>query len=533
MEKPRVRFAPSPTGQVHIGNIRTAIFNWLFARHEKGEFLLRIEDTDAERSTPEAIGTLLECMEWLGLDYDAEAMYQSRRMPAHSQAAAGLMADGMAYKAPGEDDKSPVLFRFPWDCSQLPFVREAGNVEMAVHPEVPVNIGPCGINYAQISKKGKPVPVAACLAGFRNLKLFDSDGKCVFELENEIDSVLAGDVREFEKCAGMTFTRREVFFNDIIKGELSKPLDGMKDLVILRSDGSPVFHLANVCDDNAQEITHIIRGDDHVENTYRHLFLFAALGYDIPSYAHLPMIVNQSGKPYSKRDGDAFVGEFREKGFLPEALFNALALLGWSPGDDREKLSRGEMIDSFTLERVKSAPAQFDIDKLKNLNAMYLAGMPADDFVSAAGEYARKFEWISAAGEGYFGKVAELMQSRTKVMTDIETWKYFFSDDFEYDPKALRKAFKNENAITGLEKLRDLLNPESSGLCSSGMEAAIREAEKTSDIQEGHLNYPLRVALSGSSSGADLIETALLLGGKKIMERIAAVLEAVRNSGEA
>ena len=239
-ETVRVRFAPSPTGNVHIGNIRAAIFNWLFARHEGGAFLLRIEDTDRERSTPDAIENLLDAMDWLGLDFDEEPLYQSSRLEAYREAAERLIEGGFAYRS---DLGDPA--------------------------------------------KGEAVVFRA---------------------------------------------HRTVVFEDLVKGRMRKDEKQMKDFVILRSDGTPVFHLANVVDDIHMGITHVIRGDDHVDNTFNHLLIYEALEAAPPRFAHLPMLVNDRGKPYSKRDGDAFVGEFREKGYLPEALFNFLALLGWSPG---------------------------------------------------------------------------------------------------------------------------------------------------------------------------------------------------------
>jgi len=254
----------------------------------------------------------------------------------------------------------------------MSFVRETGNAVIAVSPDSPVTIDITGLKFFTISKNGKEVENAASLGGFKDLVIYGVNDEKLFELNSEIDGLLEG-TKSFtlEKCAKLSFTRREIFYNDMVKGELSKPFDNMKDLVILRSDKTPVFHLANVCDDVEQKITHIIRGDDHVENTYRHLLLFDALDYQVPSYAHLPMIVNEAGKPYSKRDGDAFVGDFKAKGFLPEALFNYLALLGWSPGDDREKMSKQELAEAFTLGRVRSAPSQFDINKFRNLNSLY------------------------------------------------------------------------------------------------------------------------------------------------------------------
>ena len=300
-ENIRVRFAPSPTGKVHIGNIRAAIYNWLFARHTGGKFLLRVEDTDLERSTPEAIQVLFECMEWLGLDYDEEVFYQTKNVKRHLEVVDQLLASGHAYKVEktSRDGKTGVVTMF-----KMP---KEGTIE----------------------------------------------------------------------------------FDDIVKGHMAKKAEDIQDFAIVRSDGSPIFHIANVVDDIDQGITHIIRGDDHVENTFKHICIFKALGAPVPKYGHLSMIVNQQGKPYSKRDGAAFVGEYREQGYLPEALFNYLLLLGWNPGDDREVLTREEMIKLFELEKVHVTAAMFDPKKLAWMNGEYIKKIPADEFkakVKAAAE---------------------------------------------------------------------------------------------------------------------------------------------------
>ena len=268
----RTRFAPSPTGNIHIGNIRVAIYNWLFARNQNGSFVLRIEDTDQQRSTTEAIDNLFKTMDWLGITYDGEPLYQSKQVDNHISIAEDLLKKGLAYK----EDK--------------------GNT---------------------------------------------GEGECII----------------------FRMPKEDVFFQDYIRGGLKKSADNLEDFVIVRSDGTPVFHLANVLDDIKQGITHIIRGDDHIENTYRHIALYKALKTDIPIFAHLPMIVNHEGKPYSKRDGDAFVGDFKNKGYTSKALFNYLALLGWSPGDDRELMTVEEMIRDFDLTRCQSSPAQIEYKK--------------------------------------------------------------------------------------------------------------------------------------------------------------------------
>jgi len=428
----RVRFAPSPTGRVHIGNIRVAIFNWLFARHEGGEFLLRLEDTDRERSTPDAVEAVLNAMNWLGLDYDEEPLYQSTRRDAHLAVAERLLGEGHAYR----EDKG---------------------------------------------RMGR--------------------GECVvFRMPEE-----------------------DMSFHDEIKGTLRKGAGDVKDFVIVRSDGSPVFQLANVADDIEMKITHVIRGDDHIENTYRHVALYRALGADVPKFAHLPMIVNQGGKPYSKRDGDAYVGEFTDKGFDPNALFNYLSLLGWSPGEDREKMTREEAIVLFSLDRVKSGPAQMDLRKLAHLNGQYVAELPPDEFVRAVGKTVERNEWGVHIDEGYFRRVCALLQSRTQVYSDAASWKYFFSEDIEYDEKAVRKMLKKEGRKVSLGSLGQRLAEVEFDQIS--IEHAIRRTERESDVPRGKLNQPVRVAVTGLSRGAGLYETMELLGKNRVLRRLGYAVE--------
>jgi len=519
----RARFAPSPTGQVHIGNIRTAIFNWLATRHCKGTFLLRIEDTDLERSTQEAIDKLLDCMKWLGLDYDEEIMYQTKQSGLHKQAAGKLLATGYAYKLNPDEEHSPVLFKLPYDCDAMKFVRTAGPAEIPLAPGSQVLINQAGIQFSTLSPKGKTVENAAALAGFKDLDVIGTDGSVRFHLDAETLKTLSADPRQklaLDECVKLTFIRREVFYHDLVKGELAKPLDSMKDFIIVRSDGSPVFHLANVYDDMQQRVTHIVRGDDHVENTYRHLFLFEALGFTPPQYAHLPMIVNKAGKPYSKRDGDAFVGDFREKGFLPQALFNYLSLLGWSPGDDREKMTREELVEAFQIERALCSPAQFDIVKLTNMNALYIAELSHDEFMKQIAPYLKTL-CPEAVGSPVLDQVADLMHTRTKTFADAAHWNYFFRDtnSLEYDVKALKK-FLSDDMI---RKAVDEAGIELAGkndVKADEIERIIRSIEEKYGVAQGKLNQPLRIAVTGSTIGAGIYETIELIGAGKSAERI-------------
>lgn len=424
--KIRTRFAPSPTGHVHIGNMRAAIFNWLYARHTGGQFLLRVEDTDRERSTPEAIKTLLEAMDWLGLNYDETPLYQSTRMEAHLAAAEKLLASGYAYK----EDKGGT-----------------------------------------------------------------GQGECIIF-----------------KMPGT-----DIEFTDLVKGALKKPAADMADFVIVRSNGTPVFHLANVLDDIEQGITHVIRGDDHVENTFRHIAMYEALGAPVPQFAHLPMIVNAQGKPYSKRDGDAFVGDFQSKGFFGDALFNYLALLGWSPGDEREVMTRQEMIDAFDLVTVRSSPAQMDLRKLLWMNGEYVRAMRPVEFATMCREELRTVRL--EIGENA-AAIFALMQERIKIRTDIiPAMTFFCTDDFEYDQKAVEKKLAKPEVFKTLETISALLT----GLENFDAEAvnlALHNFVEQNGLKFGDVMPPLRIAVSGQQSGPDLAPVLAILGKEKVLIRI-------------
>ena len=425
----RVRFAPSPTGKVHIGNIRAAIYNWLYARHTGGKFLLRVEDTDLERSTPEAIQTLMDCMEWLGLDYDEPVFYQTKNVSRHLACVEKLLADGRAYK------------------------------------------------MEKTSRDGKTGEVVM----FRMPK----------------DGTLA--------------------FDDIVKGHMEKKAEDVPDFAIVRSDGSPIFHLANVVDDIDQGVTHVIRGDDHVENTFKHLELFRALGATPPRYGHLSMIVNAQGKPYSKRDGAAFVGEFREQGYLPEALFNYLLLLGWNPGDDREVLTRDEMVALFDIEKVHVTAAKFDIKKLQWMNGEYIRRAPRETYRAKMLEKLREAGYAPEEGPA-LEMLVDQMQVRTKFWNDIPAMAApFFTDDYPVDEKAVEKRLRKpgvKELLLDLASRFEALEP----FTAAAGEAMVKELSQGGGM--GPWVHPIRVAVSGRGEGIGLFEMCEILGRKRTVERL-------------
>ena len=427
----RVRFAPSPTGKVHIGNIRAAIYNWLFARHTGGKFLLRVEDTDLERSTPEAIAVLFDCMKWLGLDWDEEVFYQTKNVKRHLEVVDQLLASGHAYKVEktSRDGKTGVvtMFRMP----------KEGVIE----------------------------------------------------------------------------------FDDIVKGHMAKKAEDIQDFAIVRSDGSPIFHIANVVDDIDQRVTHIIRGDDHVENTFKHICIFRALGAEVPKYGHLSMIVNQQGKPYSKRDGAAFVGEYREQGYLPEALFNYLLLLGWNPGDDREVLTRQEMIDLFELEKVHVTAAMFDPKKLAWMNGEYIKKIPADDYVKEVKDrVAGLVSPVPAHDDAWWRYLASQLQPRTKFLNDIPAMvRCFVADDFEFDPKAVEKRLKKPGVKATLLDLVERFS-KVEDWTAPALEALVKDLSQGNGM--GPWVHPIRVAVSGRGEGIGLFEMLQLLGRDTTLARL-------------
>jgi len=531
----RVRFAPSPTGNVHIGNIRVAIFNWLYARHEGGKFLLRIEDTDLERSTPEAIKNLLDAMNWLGLDYDEEPVYQTAMRPKHEEAAKKMISDGHAScKGQGE----PVVLHIHKGLFDSSFVTEPRD-----DAEINVEKGDLFVNsrcltHTTTSSKGEIYTRPINWDALSEAKLITVSGHEISG-EDIMQKSTAEDVNietlAGEKVKAICFKRRYVFFDDLVMGHLEKPVDSIRDLVIVRSDGSPVFHLANVIDDAEQGITDILRGNDHVENTYRHLFLFQALGKAVPRYAHFPMIVNAQGKPYSKRDGDAYVGDFKSKGVLPHTLFNFLALCGWAPGDDREVMTKQEMIDAFSLTNVHSAPAQFNLEKLDWMNGQYLTHMPTEELLPLIfEELAREGLSMDAFGEEWLIKLIGLEKERIRTVHEfVQNTRYFFSDSVELNEKAVKKVLqKNDGA--GLDILRKVTTILSNipDWTESALEAAVHAFLEENDLKIGLVAQPLRVAVTGNTVSPGIWETLFLIGKERSLARIATVLNTVTASNE-
>jgi glutamyl-tRNA synthetase len=527
----RVRFAPSPTGNVHIGNIRVAIFNWLYARSQGGKFLLRIEDTDLERSTPQAIATLLDALNWLGLHYDEEAVYQTAMRHRHDDAVKLMIEQGHASRKSEGEPTILHLHEGLFDPSFVTEPRDAAEIDVS-QGELFAN--PCALVHETTSSKGEVFTRPIAWDSLACLEIETEDGQRVAgsvlrdktsECNTDATSLLG------KKPVKLHFKRRYVFYDDMVLGRLEKPLDSLRDLVIARSDGSPVFHLANVVDDVEMGITHILRGNDHIENTYRHLFIFKAINAAPPKYAHFPMIVNAKGKPYSKRDGDAYVGDFKEKGFLPECLFNFLALCGWAPGDGREIMKREEMVKAFSLDRINSSAAQFNCEKLEWMNGQYLTKMDLLTLLPliraelknegiAAGDFDAK--WLA--------RLIELEQERMRTIKEfVEHTSYFFADQVQFDEKAVKKVLqKNEGA--GLKIIAGILSILQSlaDWTEKALEEKITAFAEGKGLKMGDVAQPLRVAITGGTVSPGIWETLFLVGRERALARISRVLAEVK-----
>jgi glutamyl-tRNA synthetase len=469
MDQPvRVRFAPSPTGSLHVGGARTALYNLLFARRTKGTFILRIEDTDVERNRDELSEQILSAMRWLGLDFDEGPYYQSKRADLYLPAIEKLLASGSAYRA----------FETPEELDALRKAAEAS-----------------GRAY-RYSGAGRSIPTD------------ESDRRAK-----------AGE----RHVVRLKMPAEAIVVEDMIRGRVEFSADALDDFVLVRSDGHPLYHFCVCVDDVDMKITHVIRGDDHLANTPKHVALFQALGFPPPRFAHLGMILGTDKKKLSKRHGAAAVEEWRDEGILPEALFNFLALLGWAPGADREILTRAEMESEFSLEKVGASPSVFDPEKLLWMNAQYMAKMPGEELLARSTPYA-------ASGVPPSDVALQAIElHRTRARTTIEMGRALSSyaqDPAEYDTDGVKKHVRAETSAH-LAKLAEKFEalPEWN---VEALEAALRQAAEEAGVSAGKLIHPARLALTGVTVGAPLFDVAALLGRETALRRLRKFLEAIQ-----
>jgi glutamyl-tRNA synthetase len=414
----RVRIAPSPTGLLHIGTARTALFNWLFARHEGGEFRLRIENTDTSREIAEAVGQIQESLRWLGLDWDGPHTFQLDRMEDCRRVADQLMADGKAY-----EDESAIRFRMP------------------------------------------------------------------------DEGVTAWD--------------------DVVRGRIEYPNEKLEDVVIVRSDGRPTYNFASPMEDVWDGITHVIRGDDHIPNTPKQLNIIRAVGAEIPVYAHVPMIFGMDGKKLSKRHGAQAVEEFRTAGFLPETMLNFLALLGWAPDGETTLMSRTELVERFSLERVSPSPSQFDYQKLDWMNGVYLRALQPAEFAH------RLLLWLGENGYDWNAErvtqAAPLVQEKIARLSEFPDFAGFLFHDVEPNPAELEGGTPMlaaaEEALASLEPFE-----------AAGIEAVLRKSADRLELKPRQAFQPVRVAVTGSKISPGLFESIELLGRETTLSRLRAAV---------
>ena len=427
----RVRFAPSPTGYLHIGGARTALFNWLFARHHGGKLVLRIEDTDRTRNTEEAAAAVYKGLQWLGLDWDE-----------------GPRAGG---------DFGPYLQ------SQRTDIYE------------------------------------------RYLKQLQDGGHI------------------FEDAGALRFRspREHVVVSDLVCGKIDFDLTNPgthPDMTIRRPDGSWIFHFVNVIDDIEMKISHVIRGEDHLSNTPKHIELYRALGATTPHFAHIPLILNRDGSKMSKRDDGARVATYIELGYAPEAVRNYLCLLGWSPKDNREKIDIEEVVKLFELEKVNRRNAAFDLDKCFWLNGQYIAQMSVDRFIELARPFLEKAD-IEVSDRDYLRAVLAIVKEKIKLLSDVPGWtRYFFTEQYEFDPTAVGNVFGKPEAVERLIALRDEFAKIDNWNLDT-LESTLKNLAQKLGCKTGDLVHPARVAVSGRSVGPSLYHMLEVMGKERVLAR--------------
>ncbi len=461
----RTRFAPSPTGYLHIGGARTALFNWLFARHSGGVFVLRIEDTDQTRSSDELSGAILDSMEWLGMDWDEGPFYQSQRLEIYRQAAERLLAEGRAYY-----------------CECAPDVLEEKRARAISGGRNPVYDGTCRE---------------------KNLK---AGKNTVIRLRSSASTIR---------------------FEDIVKGPVEIENAEPDDFIIVRSDGYPTYNFAVVVDDSLMGITHVLRGDDHVNNTPRQINIYNALGFELPRFGHMPMILGEDKARLSKRHGAVAVTAYRDMGYLPEAMINYLVRLGWSHGD-QEIFSREELIEYFTPDTIGRASAVFNPEKLLWLNYHYIKQSPASRLLGMMMPF-WEGQGVPVQDESLALSVVEDLKSRSKTLREIaESSAFYFTEDVQYDPEAAGKYLTGEMAshLAGIAERLLALEDYS----REAIDALLRGFCDDRGIKLKLISQPLRIALTGRTASPGLDQVISTLGKERVIHRIQKAVGFIRGN---
>ena len=487
--KVRVRFAPSPTGEPHVGNLRTALFNWLFARRSGGTFVLRVEDTDRERYVATALGAILDSLRWLGLDWDegpeVEGPYgpylQSQRLEIYRGAGEVLVDKGYAYRC---------------YCSQK-------RLE-AVRREQQRTKSQSGYDRScrSLSPEQEKEYAAQAIVPVLRFKM-----------------PLSGETR----------------VDDLIRGEVTWQNELVDDFILLKSDGWPTYHLANVVDDHLMEISHVLRAEEWLPSTPRHLQLYRALGYEPPLFGHLPMILGPDRGKLSKRHGASAILQYRDEGFLPEAMVNFMVLLGWSLDDRTDVISKDVLIESFSLERIGKAGAIFDREKLLWMNGLYIRRLSEEDLANRMLPYLGSTEATSVDGidREYLLGVVPLVQERLKTLADAaQIADFFFKAEVDEGPELIQKGMDTDATVHALKHALDVL-VELGSFDAPSLEEALRAAAAELDLSGRQFFGVLRVATTGKAAAPPLFETMEVLGRERCLSRIEAAVGRLAQAGQA
>ncbi|MDO4627009.1 MAG: glutamate--tRNA ligase [Pasteurellaceae bacterium] len=463
--KVRTRFAPSPTGYLHVGGARTALYSWLYARHNQGEFVLRIEDTDLERSTPEATAAILEGMEWLNLNWEHGPYYQTQRFDRYNQVIDQMIEQGLAYRCYCSKER-------------LEQLREQ-----------------------QEQNKEKPRYDRHCLHDHQH----SPDEPHVVRFKNPTDG--------------------SVVFDDAVRGRIEISNSELDDLIIRRTDGSPTYNFCVVVDDWDMGITHVVRGEDHINNTPRQINILQALGAPIPTYAHVSMILGPDGQKLSKRHGAVSVMQYRNDGYLPEALLNYLVRLGWGHGD-QEIFSVPEMIEYFQLENVSKSASAFNLEKLQWLNNHYMRTLPPEQ-VAQHLVWHYQTQGIDTSNGPVLTDIVNMFAERCKTLKEMaESSRYFFEEFDDYDETAVKKHFKMAAVApleTVLQKLTALKDWD-----LQGTHQAIEDTAAELDVGMGKVGMPLRVAVTGSGQSPSMDVTLVAIGRERTLARIQRAIDFIK-----
>ncbi len=488
MNEMRLRFPPSPTGKIHIGNIRTALFNWIWARKNGGKLILRIEDTDRERSSREFEDLIVKELDWLGLDIDEGVNIggdygpyrQSERLDIYNKYAEKLLENGQAYY-----------------CYCTPEELEEMREEARQKGEMPRYNGKC-----------------------RNLS------------EEEVKQYRA-EGREPVIRFKVTEQDRDIIVNDIIRGEVTINTSVLDDFVIFKSDGMPTYNFAVVIDDTLMKITDVIRGEDHLSNTPKQILIYEALGFELPEFAHLPLILDENRAKLKKRNSDdaVYIGEYREKGYLPEALFNFLVMLGWSPGGDEEEiLSRAEIIEQFELEDINKAGAVFDIEKLNWLNGKYIREIDLERIVDLSIPYLKgkgyiKDEGLSSEKKEWLKKVIDVARNKVSYLAQIpDEVELFFAELSYEDKEEAAEEFRAEGVDLVFNTLKNKLR-KLEEFNVKNINKIFKEMKKELPVGGRTIYHPTRLALTGMNSGPDMNDIIYILGLEEVEKRLEKALK--------